>query len=296
MVSVLIPYYNWNIRALIEDLMISTNHLALPVEIVTCDDCSSEPVPAMTNVFKENISIIHLRNETNLGRSATRNRLISEASYEIIVFIDGDSRLLVPETYLSNYLEVMKDEVLVIGGTAYDKLPPQESTLGLHWNYGRTREAKSAEERAKSPKRYFFTNNFCCRAYLFAETRFDEQIQGYGYEDSEWASSISQAGVKITHINNNVIHKGLKNSDKFLSDADSALATLAKWHLDGRPTTIKLLQYYQKSKKLSMAKFLVYLSRLSLPLTSLLLSSYTTNLHIFDMYRLGRLDKLIHSK
>ncbi|MBK9736769.1 MAG: hypothetical protein IPO92_18135 [Saprospiraceae bacterium] len=45
---------------------------------------------------------------------------------------------------------------------------------------------------------------------MFKENLFDESVIGYGYEDLLYAFSLEKKSIKIRHIDNAVIHDGLK--------------------------------------------------------------------------------------
>ena len=296
MISVLIPFYNWDVSSLVEDLMQSRESADVEVEILVCDDCSPDKELArqLTKNYGDQIDVIS--NEVNLGRAKTRNLLLTKAHFNHIIFIDGDSRLAKPSSYLSNYVRALKKHDLIIGGTTYDEQRPTDEEQRLHWMYGKTREAQSAAIRNQTPQRYFFTNNFCCKRHLFAIATFDESLTGYGYEDSSWADAMIHKKIEIHHIDNYVIHKGLKNRDKFLRDADEAIETLAKWHVAKKPTAIRLLEFYRTNERSFHGKILLSLARVSMPLTRMLIKSGLNYPKLYDLYRLGRLRDCINGK
>ena len=273
--------------------MTSAKELAEEVEIVICDDGSPSEANHVALSLQFGDQVRCLRNEINLGRSGTRNRLVNEASYDYIIFIDGDSRLLDPTTYLINYINSFSTHELVIGGTAYaEELP--ESTVHLHWDYGRQREVQSVEGRIQNPIRYFFTNNFCCKKSILTDTPFDESITRYGYEDSVWASVVTYRGVNIHHIDNNVIHIGLKSNIKFLQDANAGLLTLAEWHQNKAVQHIKILNYYRDCAGSIHGKLRLNIARFLTPITHLLLkNNIYYSLKTYDLYRLGKLHAFI---
>lgn len=298
MISVLIPFYNWDITLLVDDVLVSAKHLGnSSIEIIVCDDCSSELIYIEKIRRKFDGQIRIERNEKNLGRSRTRNKLIEFAKGRDIIFIDGDSRLYAPESYLTRYVLALQEHELVIGGTKYEIDVPADRQLRLHWNYGRRRESKTASERNKAPERYFFTNNFACRRALFDIRLFDEEITNYGYEDTDWSHYMNSKGVSVHHIDNYVMHKGLNSRQKFLNNADSAIQTLASWYELDKASSVYLLEFYRAQEISFQGKILLYLARLSQPLTRKLLETgFSNSLHLFDLYRLGRLAQLVCAK
>lgn len=294
MISVLVPYYNWDVSSLINDLITSAESLDSEVELVVCDDCSADNqiYTSLRNQFGHIPIFRLLRNSRNMGRSVTRNRLVKAARYDRLVFIDGDSRLSSPQTYLSNYTGQFDPQIVLVGGTHYAELPPSSSKK-LHWKYGSNRESKPADVRNREPLRFFFSNNFCCARSLFESVKFDEQIKNYGYEDSIWARKVLKKGMEIQHIDNYVIHKGLKNNSKFLRDSDEAVTTLAQMFQHDTPSAIRLLEYYRRLKCRWYGRILL---SLLLPFRTtcrrILESGMTTNLAFYDTYRLITLHDL----
>ncbi len=292
MISVLIPAYNWDVSGLVDDLIISADRFSGEVEIIICDDASPdqskfEKISALT---AENENVILFRNKMNKGRSATRNELVAHASYDNVVFIDGDSRIASPGEFLSNYAKVMKDYEIAVGGTHYDRQPPNDKNFGLHWKYGSIRESKTAQIRNQDPLRYFFSNNFYCRKSIFLAVPFDERIRGYGYEDSLWIREVVDKDHIFCHIENYVIHKGLNSNQKFLDNADEAVRTLAMWAKLKTPHSIRILSFFIRQKKSFGGRILLGLARVLRRSIRLVLErGLSRNLKLYDFYRLGSL-------
>jgi glycosyltransferase involved in cell wall biosynthesis len=291
MISVLIPFFNWDVTGLLEDLLIAISQANFEVEVIACDDHSpdSELYQRVFSLFKDEKSVSIFQNDNNLGRSRTRNILINKAKYDDIIFIDGDSRLSEPKSYLNRYAEALEDHAIVVGGTLYEAKAPADRSLRLHWNYGRHRESKASVVRNRQPLRYFFSNNFACQRSIFSIFPFDDSISGYGYEDSLWADEVSMSGHKIHHIDNYVIHKGLKNKHKFLEDADEAVLTLVHWAKTSRESHVNLLKHYQALRQNTAGKIVLWLLEILGPFCGRMLKAGYINLKLFDLYRLGSL-------
>lgn len=296
MISVLIPFYNWDISGLLEDVLTAATAVDLAIEIIACDD-HSEDISLFEKLKTRNQGVQHVRlfrNETNLGRAATRNALVIQAAYECIVFIDGDSRLMTPKKYLAEYLSAFDRTTVLFGGTKYESRAPSERKYRLHWNYGRKRESRKASNRNESPLRFVFSNNFCCSRELLMQIPFDETLVGYGYEDSFWGNQIANAGFHIKHIDNYVIHKGLNNSTQFLKNADQAILTLAENNAEEKSGHIALLRYHNKLSQSIYGKILLSLAGNLNALTRLVLhKGFVSNVLTFDFYRLGRLNRTL---
>ena len=296
MISVLIPFYNWDISGLIEDVLLSADLSECPVEIIGCDDHSSDPTiyDSLVEHFKGIERIRLFRNDSNLGRSATRNRLVDQASFDHLIFIDGDSRLSEPKTYIANYVRSYSGTDVVFGGTKYVSKKPSDEALRLHWNYGRKRESKNAAIRNQQSMRYIFSNNFSCSKEVLQQVRFNEDLKDYGYEDSFWGNQVLHAGYNINHIDNYVIHIGLNNNNVFLSNSDQAINTLADKIESEEANHIVLLRYYRSLSASFYGKFVLYLARnLNSIARFVLRKSLISSVLVFDFYRLGKLARTL---
>lgn len=87
MLSILIPTYNYDITALVNKVYQQSKSCNIKFEILVFDDASTD-----LEVRKDNSSINALENtsytilESNIGRSAIRNKLAKNAQYEWLLF------------------------------------------------------------------------------------------------------------------------------------------------------------------------------------------------------------------
>lgn len=87
-VSVLIPVYNRE-KVIAETIASVLGQTFSDFELIVCDDCSTDRSAGIVSSFVDP-RITLLRNERNLGSSATRNRLISHARGEYCALLDSD--------------------------------------------------------------------------------------------------------------------------------------------------------------------------------------------------------------
>lgn len=93
-ISVLIPAYNE--EEYIADCVrsVASQSISATVEIVVCDDCSTDETPAILNRLQGEVDRLRLlRNDENRGIIGTRNRLLEAAKGEFFVQIDADSTM-----------------------------------------------------------------------------------------------------------------------------------------------------------------------------------------------------------
>lgn len=291
MISILLTCYEWDVCELVQDLLVAGHSASTDFEIIVLDDASPDSTfyEELKRQYGENDRVRYARNEKNMGRSVTRNRLAAMAQGDIIIFIDGDSRIQQPDRFIINYHQAIEPGVILVGGRAYTSTPPRPD-VKLHWTYGRMREVQPLATRITEPLRYFFSNNFCCYKSDFQP--FDETITTYGYEDSQWAALAMKRGLTITHTDNPVVHIGLHSTDNFLRNAREAVATLHREIQDPALAHVRLLQFYNERSKSLFGQILLSLSALARPMCEWMLCRGITNLKVYDLFRVGLLKEL----
>ncbi len=244
MLSILIPIYNQDVRPLVYTLAKQCNKLKINYQILCFDDQSSEKYKIKNRelAFKMNINYTEL--PENLGRSKIRNWLGKAAYFEYVLFLDGDSSVK-SKDFIKNYMDALPTEGVIYGGRHYQVRKPTNKKKLLHWLYGSKREALPAKKRKKDPYLNFQSNNFLIPEKVFKEHLFDEKIEGYGYEDLMYAFSLEKNNIKVTHIDNPVIHDGLEVNTVFIKKTENAIHNLVKLYKAKKLKTTRLITWYQ---------------------------------------------------
>jgi glycosyltransferase involved in cell wall biosynthesis len=226
-ISLLIPVCNYDIVALVHSMKSVMGLVPELCEILIGDDAS-------TPEFKEKFLSLEgngvriISSEKNIGRAATRNKLALEASGDYLLFVDADMMLSgTAETFLQKYISSMGSEQVICGGIAYSDSPPGDPDKLLRWKYGKWREQKKASERNKHCHTDFSTFNVLIAKSVFSKIRFYEELKQYGHEDTLLSYQIKNAGIKILHIDNNLIHEGLESNQEFLDKIKLSIENLS---------------------------------------------------------------------
>jgi hypothetical protein len=284
MLSVLIPIYNINCTALVEDLLLQLAESLENYEIICIDDHSIE------SFLFENISLKTLENVAyyelteNIGRARIRNLLAEKGKYDNLLFIDADSGIICND-FIKKYLESIKEEKVIYGGTRYQKNRPKDKRKILHWKYALKYEALPVGARYKKPFLAFMSNNFLIKKDIFMNVLFDIEHRGYGYEDTLFADQIKKTGNRIFHIDNPVEHTGLATVDIFLSKTDEAMKNLAILYSTRKMPETALIRLYIFLKKYKLDKFAGRIIKLFLQLIKRNLNSRNPSLFFFQMYK-----------
>lgn len=285
MISVCIPVFNFNVTALVEEIVKQSLQLDVPIEIVIIDDCSSD-FKTENKRLAQKVKYIEL--SENIGRAKIRNRFLEHVEYDFLLFLDCDS-LVVKEDFLVKYLEALEKKPKVIcGGRIYPEKPARNKMLS--WKYGIHKESKPAEDRKINPNKSFMTNNFVVSKACLNSIMFDERITKYGHEDTLFGYKLAQENIEITHIDNPVLNGDIETNEVFLQKTKYGLLNLIHIlnFLDYDKDFIRnvsLLNYYQKTKAFRGAQYLVY-QIIKKPLYYFLKKGYV-NLKLFDFYKLG---------
>ncbi len=292
MISILIPTYNYDITELLLKINKQINLLIKKIdyEIIVVDDCSSGNIINL-NITNNIEKIKVVRNETNKGRSWTRNKLVELSNYENLLFLDSDT-LPIQDNFILSYVNLIhqKDYQVVYGGILYQ--PNAKKNLRLV--YGNSREALSVEERNKNKYLSILTLNILLKKSVFEKIKFNEEILNFRHEDTLFSYEMKKNNIKIEHIHNPVYHLGVENSEIFLLKSEESVIGIKELiDKDYIPKDyIKLTKMYDLIKKYRLRFLLsLFFVIFKKPIRINLLGK-SPSLFLFDVYRLCHLNKI----
>lgn len=288
--SICIPIYNQNVTPLVNELRAQALRADCQFEILLMDDASTRYKEANSRLCElEGVRFIGL--EKNVGRSVIRNKLADEAFYDYLLFMDCDVLPYSPD-FLEKYIQ-MEGHDVVVGGYRYEEQPISDAYT-FRWKYGKKREERSAATRNRRPNDSFSTFNFLIKKSIFKQVRFDESLKGYGHEDTFFGISLKEAGVKVTHIDNPLLHLGYDNSAVFLEKSRNSVHNL--WAIygkvadrDGFADSVKLLRYYRSLERSGLVSLCATLFTYADKVLQYNLLGKSPYLFLFDLYKLGTL-------
>ena len=295
MLSICIPIYNFDVTELVKSLDDEIKAQKLQAEIILIDDASHES-------FREINKALNVQNyvqlEQNIGRAKIRNRFLHFSESDYLLFIDCDSSIIGNKFILSylNYLAKENPDVLV-GSSIYSHETP-ETSRRLRWKYGIKRESQSYQDRKLNSSISFKTNNFVISKACFARISFNENLQGYGHEDTLFGYELDKNDILIHHLDNPVLNGQLDTNDEFLKKTEEGLGNLLNiWKIvnfdNDLIKTIKILGYFKKYRNSFWFKSLFWVFKRP---TRYLLRIGFSNLYLFDFYKLGFLIELTAKK
>ncbi len=286
MISILIPIYNVDITELVTELSNQVNQLEERFEILCIDDCSTETQVKEINALTNNLEVVKYSElNENVGRGNIRMLLAKKARYETLIFLDCDMKIVSPN-YLQKFVE-HKEKKAVIGGITYSSNRPKNSDFLLRWKYGIQREKKSASERNRMRFSHFVASNLLINKEIFLSLPVDNDITGYGHEDTLLGLKLLKMGTPFSHIDNPLEHLGLDTAETFLEKSKSGtsnLATLFRKHICG--PEIRLISVYQSLHSLGLSNFSFHLIKPFIPFIEKNLQGRDPNIRLFDIWKL----------
>jgi glycosyltransferase involved in cell wall biosynthesis len=285
--SVLIPVFNWDVRELVDSLRLQLTDWPGPVEILLLDDYSTQHFRQVNRLLAEDTHVSYRELPRNVGRAAIRNRLAAAAQHEWLLLLDNDS--LPPDGhFLARYAAVATGRAdVIIGGTGYRATPPADPALHLRWLYGKAREARPAVVRQVAPHNQLTINNALIRTDVFRRFPLDEDLSGYGHEDTKFGLALAAAGTPLLHIDNPVLHEGLEPAAVFLQKSEQAVRNLAQlYRAENLATESRLLQMALRLRRLGLARAARAALGVAAPALRQQLLSATPRLRAFDLLKL----------
>lgn len=255
--SVLIPVFNEDIRALARDLQEQVSGLE-ELEVIFGDDCSEQQ--AFTRANDEFVSqfkgFSYVKRDKNLGFCENRNDLGRSARGEYLLFLDADVRIENAD-FIKNWLAELPSNIILCGGNVYQSSPPENPDKLLKWKFGKKREEATVNERNQNPYLRFWASNFLVPKDLFLQIPFDRQSKQYGYNDTVYAYLLMKKGVIVKHIDNPVLNTGLIDKEKFLKRSKEAVSNLLFFEEQDYVEEdfgeyIKLLAFYRRLKRFGL--------------------------------------------
>lgn len=291
MISILIPTYNLNVLDLVYSLEKQLYQLNEKAEIIVLDDGS------LPEFKEQNESISHIPHvkyqhlSENAGRMKIREKLASLASYDWLLFIDGDSQII-KDNFLTTYLRAIQDnKTIITGGRVYQAKVPTDCSYRLHWKYG------SIRENIHRNKTGFMTNNFMIRKEIFNQIHLPDGWDQYGHEDTAIGVVLKKLGYEITTINNPVLHAQLETSEVFLKKSEQALHNIPvmvqNFGSEEVARHIKMYKWYLIIQQLRIGGIIEKIYYLLQNRIQKNLASCQPSLFYFDFYRMVYLFKTV---
>ncbi|MBA4686394.1 MAG: glycosyltransferase [Candidatus Galacturonibacter soehngenii] len=126
LVSVIMPAYN--AEKFIDTAIHSVLIQDVPLELIIIDDCSTDNTKNVQVNYQTHSNVIYVKNESNLGAAASRNKGVAMARGKYIAFLDADDYWLPHK--LSRQLDALLAKQRVLCSTARELMTPNGNLTG----------------------------------------------------------------------------------------------------------------------------------------------------------------------
>ena len=106
MLSICIAIHNWDVNALVNELVKQADRLEKPYEVILLDDASDHEFQMKNSQLDFLEHVTYLQSYINMGRSYVRNVLAARAEYPYLLFMDCDTRVT-HKDYLKKYIDLL---------------------------------------------------------------------------------------------------------------------------------------------------------------------------------------------
>jgi glycosyltransferase involved in cell wall biosynthesis len=290
MLSICIPVFNLQVSQLVHELHNQGQRMEVPFEILIIDDASEESLRKENRSLGELQFVRYEELTQNIGRSKIRNLLAVKAKFPLLLFLDCDAEII-SKDFLKRYLDSGKDGSVVCGGHVYQtERPPHPYTL--HWLAGSKREVAPAIKRQQNPHQSFMTGSFLVPSSLLYQLPFNEELYGYGHEDTLYGYQLMKRGIAIKHIDNPILHNGLDTATEFLNKTRQSLLNLRiiSEFTKNDPEFIDMVSVLKVCQLFKRYKMHKLFAIMFIPIEKTLAKRLTgkrPSLWVLDLYKLG---------
>ena len=183
----------------------------------------------------------------NTGRAHARNRLLSLAETDWVLFIDADMRPDA-EVFLNRYMAAIRRQdgpALIAGGFTLWQVMATRQTA-LHAAQSAKSECLPATAREKAPGRFVFTSNIVVHKAVLDTVGFDNGFTGWGWEDVDWGLRVAER-FPVTHIDNTATHLGLDDTDTLLNKFGESGANFKRL-ADRHPEAVSQMRLWKMAR------------------------------------------------
>jgi len=213
--TLLISTYNWK-EALELVLLSVLKQSHLPNEIIIADDGSTNDTKVLIDRFKQqfNIPIIHVWHEdVGFTKTVILNKALKKVTSDYIIQIDGD--IILHKHFIKDHLNYAEESVYLFGSRIslkenYSKKVLLLKKIKFHWlNNGLLRKTRAIyfpffNKQSKLETTISSKLRGCNISYWKKDALqingYNEDLIGWGYEDSEFAQRLLNLGVSALRI------------------------------------------------------------------------------------------------
>lgn len=284
MLSILIPTYNYDCYDLVLELHRQATELNIEFEIIVADDCSKTELPRLHFINQlSNCQLI--KPQHNLGRAKIRNFLANKSQYNHLLFLDSDS-FPAHNNFLKNYIDFIPQNLTILGGRIYNDAQDEHHTLLT--KYGIIKERNNNPVHISNAP--FTSPNFLIPKTIFNKIRFNENIKGYGHEDTIFGIELSRLNIPYYRFDNPIIHLQIEDNQTFIHKTNESIQNLYNIYKTRQYPEIQtlspVLNLYTKIKKFHLTTIFTKIYQNYSNSLLKYCDNKNPNLKLFSLYKL----------
>ena len=284
MLSILIPTYNYDCYDLVLELHRQATELNIEFEIIVADDCSKTELPRL-HLINQLSNCQLIKPQHNLGRAKIRNFLADKSQYNHLLFLDSDS-FPANNNFLKNYIDFIPQNLTILGGRIYNDAQDEHHTLLT--KYGIIKERNNNPVHISNAP--FTSPNFLIHKIIFNKIRFNENIKGYGHEDTIFGIELSRLNIPYYRFDNSIIHLQIEDNQTFIRKTNESIQNLYNIYKTQQYPEIQtlspVLNLYTKIKKFHLTTIFTKIYQNYSNSLLKYCDNKNPNLKLFSLYKL----------
>lgn len=284
MLSILIPTYNYDCYDLVLELHRQATELNIEFEIIVADDCSKTELPRL-HLINQLSNCQLIKPQHNLGRAKIRNFLADKSQYNHLLFLDSDS-FPAHNNFLKNYIDFIPQNLTILGGRIYNDAQDEHHTLLT--KYGIIKERNNNPVHISNAP--FTSPNFLIHKIIFNKIRFNENIKGYGHEDTIFGIELSRLNIPYYRFDNPIIHLQIEDNQTFIHKTNESIQNLYNIYKTQQYPEIQtlspVLNLYTKIKKFHLTTIFTKIYQNYSNSLLKYCDNKNPNLKLFSLYKL----------
>lgn len=284
MLSILIPTYNYDCYDLVLELHRQATELNIEFEIIVADDCSKTELPRL-HLINQLSNCQLIKPQHNLGRAKIRNFLANKSQYNHLLFLDSDS-FPAHNNFIKNYIDFIPQNLTILGGRIYNDAQDEHHTLLT--KYGIIKERNNNPVHISNAP--FTSPNFLIPKTIFNKIRFNENIKGYGHEDTIFGIELSRLNIPYYRFDNPIIHLQIEDNQTFIYKTNESIQNLYNIYKTQQYPEIQtlspVLNLYTKIKKFHLTTIFTKIYQNYSNSLLKYCDNKNPNLKLFSLYKL----------
>lgn len=284
MLSILIPTYNYDCYDLVLELHRQATELNIEFEIIVADDCSKTELPRL-HLINQLSNCQLIKPQHNLGRAKIRNFLANKSQYNHLLFLDSDS-FPAHNNFIKNYIDFIPQNLTILGGRIYNDAQDEHHTLLT--KYGIIKERNNNPVHISNAP--FTSPNFLIPKTIFNKIRFNENIKGYGHEDTIFGIELSRLNIPYYRFDNPIIHLQIEDNQTFIHKTNESIQNLYNIYKTQQYPEIQtlspVLNLYTKIKKFHLTNIFAKIYQNYSNSLLKYCDNKNPNLKLFSLYKL----------